>query len=96
MKKVIQVPADMGQLIFICGGDEAAYNEVSAGLDAMGKAKFFLGPVGAGSRMKLVVNMIMGAMTGAFAEGLALCDATDLSSNALLQVKADLNISINL
>lgn len=48
----------MGQLVFLCGGDEAVYNtpEVSQALDAMGKAKFLFGPVGQGSRVKLVVK----------------------------------------
>jgi glyoxylate/succinic semialdehyde reductase len=40
----------------------------------MGKAKFFLGDVGAGANMKLVVNMVMGSMMAAFAEGLVLAD----------------------
>ena len=57
-QKLWQVPADMGQLVFLCGGDEAVYNtpEVSQALDAMGKAKFLFGPVGQGSRVKLVVK----------------------------------------
>jgi 6-phosphogluconate dehydrogenase (decarboxylating) len=38
----------------------------------MGKAKFFLGEVGAGAAMKLVVNMVMGSMMVAWAEGLVL------------------------
>lgn len=34
----------------------------------MGKKSFYLGATGAAARMKLVVNMIMGAMMGAFCE----------------------------
>ena len=51
-------PAVAGQLIFLTGGDESLYTSVAADLDAMGKAKFFLGTVGAGTRMKLCVNMV--------------------------------------
>jgi glyoxylate/succinic semialdehyde reductase len=40
----------------------------------MGKAKFFLGTEGGGANMKLVVNMVMGAMMVAFSEGLALAE----------------------
>jgi 3-hydroxyisobutyrate dehydrogenase-like beta-hydroxyacid dehydrogenase len=36
--------------------------------------------------LKLVVNMIMGSMMGAFAEGLALAQGADLPLDALLQV----------
>ena len=35
----------------------------------MGRARFFLGPVGGGANMKLVVNMVMGSMMAAFSEG---------------------------
>ena len=36
--------------------------QVSAELEAMGKASFYYGEAGAGTKMKLVVNMIMGTM----------------------------------
>ena len=55
-------------------------------LDAMGKAKFLFGPVGQGSRMKLVVNMIMGSMMAGFSEGLCLAKGLELDLTALLQV----------
>ena len=58
-----KVPAAQGQLIFLCGGDEPLFNEVvGSDLAAMGKASFFFGRVGSGTRMKLVVNMVMGSM----------------------------------
>ena len=55
-------PAIDGTLIFLCAGDEALYKESQEALDVMGKLHVFLGAVGAGARMKLVVNMIMGSM----------------------------------
>jgi len=64
-----KVPAETGTLIFLCGGEPEVYQKALPGLEAMGKANFLLGPVGAGSKMKLVVNMIMGTMMSAFAEG---------------------------
>lgn len=39
-----------------------------------------------GTKLKLVVNMIMGTMMGAFAEGLTLAKGADLSADILLQV----------
>lgn len=81
-----KVPAETGTLIFLCGGNAEVFSAVSPALECMGKASFHLGPVGAGSKMKLVVNMIMGTMMGAFAEGMALCDAADLPQEMLLQV----------
>jgi 3-hydroxyisobutyrate dehydrogenase-like beta-hydroxyacid dehydrogenase len=38
----------------------------------MGKAKYFLGPIGQGSKMKLAVNMVMGTMMTALGEGMAV------------------------
>eukprot|EP00607_Mallomonas_marina_P010069 CAMPEP_0182418276 /NCGR_PEP_ID=MMETSP1167-20130531/2750_1 /TAXON_ID=2988 /ORGANISM="Mallomonas Sp, Strain CCMP3275" /LENGTH=287 /DNA_ID=CAMNT_0024592417 /DNA_START=128 /DNA_END=991 /DNA_ORIENTATION=- len=81
-----KVPAEQGQLIFLCGGDETLFTEVQPALDAMGKAAFLFGPVGQGSRMKLVVNSIMGGMMTVFAEGMTLCEAADLPTDKLLSV----------
>ena len=53
-------PAATGQLIFLCAGDEELFKEIKQDLDAMGKASLFLGESGAGARMKLAVNMVMG------------------------------------
>ena len=39
---------------------QALYEEAIPAFDVMGKKSFFLGPVGNGAKMKLVVNMIMG------------------------------------
>lgn len=78
--------ATSGTLIFLCGGDEALYQEVSPMLDVMGKAKFLVGGVGAGARMKLVVNMIMGTTLNALAEGMQLSDKASLDSAVLLDV----------
>ena len=79
-------PAETGTLIFLCGGDESVFERVKPGLDAMGKASFFFGDVGQGSRVKLVVNMIMGTMMSAFSEGLALGDAAGLPNDKILEV----------
>ena len=77
-----KAPAAQGALIFLCGGDESLYQECKPDLQIMGKADFYYGPVGAGSKMKLVVNMVMGNMMCALGEGLALCQASDLPADA--------------
>lgn len=52
-----------GTLIFLCGGDKALFERTKGSMDGtMGKAAHYLGGVGTGSRMKLVVNMTMGTM----------------------------------
>eukprot|EP00325_Prymnesiales_sp_UTEX-LB-985_P033335 CAMPEP_0174721170 /NCGR_PEP_ID=MMETSP1094-20130205/35470_1 /TAXON_ID=156173 /ORGANISM="Chrysochromulina brevifilum, Strain UTEX LB 985" /LENGTH=292 /DNA_ID=CAMNT_0015921805 /DNA_START=28 /DNA_END=906 /DNA_ORIENTATION=+ len=79
-------PAAQGQLIFLAGGDEALYTSIAADLDAMGKAKFFLGEVGGGTKMKLCVNMVMGSMLTAYGEGLSLAQSSGLDASQLLEV----------
>ena len=44
----------------------AIYDVVVEDLDAMGKARYFLDKIGGASRMKIVVNMIMGGMLSCF------------------------------
>ena len=77
-----KVPAATGQLIFLCGGDEALYGEVAKDLDAMGKAKFFFGAVGAGTKVKLAVNMVMGTFLATLGEGLSLTAAAGTYGSA--------------
>lgn len=81
-----KVPAETGQLIFLCGGDKGLFDEVAGELELMGKASFHFGATGAGSRMKLVVNMIMGTYMAGLAEGAALADASGLDKAQLMQV----------
>ena len=83
-----KAPAESGSLIFLCSGDAAAFKELCDGdLAAMGKRSFFFGEqIGGGTHMKLVVNMIMGNMMVALAEGANLAEACGLSSDSLHQV----------
>ncbi|XP_078173062.1 glyoxylate reductase 1 [Carex rostrata] len=79
-------PAEDGQLIILSAGDKALYEVMVPVFDVLGKKSFFLGEVGKGARMKLVVNMIMGSMMNALSEGLCLADRSGLSPQTLLDV----------
>lgn len=79
-------PAIDGQLIILAAGDEGLFKECATAFDIMGKRSLFLGSVGAGARMKLVVNMTMGSMMAAFAEGMSLADKAGLKQDDLLDV----------
>eukprot|EP00878_Enallax_costatus_P007206 GHUV01007550.1.p1 GENE.GHUV01007550.1~~GHUV01007550.1.p1 ORF type:complete len:380 (+),score=82.87 GHUV01007550.1:261-1400(+) len=81
-------PAEQGQLIFLTAGDKALFDAAAGPLDVMGKAKFYLGEVGAGANMKLVVNAIMGTMMAAFAEGMSLAQEMGLEQQDLIDVVA--------
>lgn len=79
-------PAIDGQLIILAAGDEPLFKDCAAAFDVMGKRSLFLGEVGAGARMKLVVNGTMGAIMTAFAEGMALAERSGLKQGDLLDV----------
>lgn len=57
-------PAIDGQLVILAAGDKPLYDACATAFDIMGKRAFYLGAAGAGARMKLVVNMVMGSMMG--------------------------------
>ena len=79
-------PAEDGTLIFLAGGDPELYADAAAAFGVMGKKSFFLGDVGQGVRMKLVVNLIMRGMMTAFCEGMALGQKAGLDGRQLLEV----------
>ncbi|WCJ39503.1 glyoxylate reductase 2 [Euphorbia peplus] len=79
-------PAEDGQLIFLTAGDKSLYEIAAPFLDIMGKSRFYLGEVGNGAAMKLVVNMVMGSMMASFSEGLLLSEKVGLDPNVLVEV----------
>ncbi|KAH7439160.1 hypothetical protein KP509_04G048000 [Ceratopteris richardii] len=79
-------PAEDGTLIFLTAGDKQLYEQAAPLLDIMGKSRFYLGEVGNGAAMKLIVNMIMGSMMASFSEGLVLGNKIGLDPNTIVEV----------
>ena len=79
-------PAEEGSLIILCAGDRSLFDETTPALEKMGKKVLYLGKVGNGANMKLVVNMVMGGMMAAFSEGLALGERAGLDGAAILDI----------
>ncbi|XP_044465113.1 glyoxylate/succinic semialdehyde reductase 1-like [Mangifera indica] len=79
-------PAETGQLVILSAGEKALYDDAIPALNVIGKKSFFLGEIGNGAKMKLVVNMIMGCMMNAFSEGLVLSEKSGLDPRSLLEV----------
>jgi len=79
-------PAETGELIIMCAGDRSLYVDCYTMFEAMSKKWFFMGDVGTGARMKIVVNGIMGAHMAALAEGMALAEKCDLDPLTLLEI----------
>lgn len=72
--------------MILAAGEKELYEKALPAFDVMGKKCFYLGKVGNGAKMKLVVNMIMGSMINAFSEGLVLADKSGISPTTLLDV----------
>ena len=81
-------PAETGNLVFLCAGDESLYRDAGEALDIMGKKSFYFPQIGQGAKMKLVINMVMGTMMTALAEGLALGGKFGLDRSEIIEVMA--------
>lgn len=79
-------PAENGQLVILTAGDQALKEEAQCAFDVMGKRTFFLGEVGNGAKMKLVVNTVMGMNMVALCEGLGLGTKAGLEGSDILEV----------
>lgn len=75
-----------GEVLFLAGGDAAVVERVRPVLKAMSRDVVHLGPVGSGSRMKLVNNFVAAVQACALAEGLAFIDACGLDRDAAMNV----------
>ena len=56
-------PAEDGALVILGAGDKDVYDESLPLFEVMGKKSVYLGDIGNGAKMKLVVNMMLGCMT---------------------------------
>lgn len=79
-------PAEDGTLIILAAGDKSVYEEALPAFEVMGKMAPYLGDVGQGAKMKLVVNMIMGGMLSIFSEGLSLGLKANLDGQQILDI----------
>jgi 3-hydroxyisobutyrate dehydrogenase-like beta-hydroxyacid dehydrogenase len=80
--------AEGGQLKIFVGGGPEVFERWRSILEALGTPTF-LGPLGAGASMKLVVNSTLGAVMSGIGEALALADALGLDEELTLDVLAE-------
>jgi 3-hydroxyisobutyrate dehydrogenase len=78
-------PAEAGQLLILASGPSAAEAIVSPVFSAIGRKTVWLGAVGQGSRMKLVVNAYMSILIEGVAEALELADRLGIDSDRLAE-----------
>jgi len=78
--------AEQGTVTLLAGGNPDVFEESLPIFQAIAAKYFHLGPSGAGTTMKMVVNAILGVEMQAIAEAAALGEKAGLSREILLQV----------
>jgi 3-hydroxyisobutyrate dehydrogenase len=79
-------PAEQGQLIVLASGPEEVREWCEPVFEAVGSQTYWLGPAGAGSRLKLVTNNWIVGLLGALAETISLAEAVDVDPSQFLEV----------
>jgi 3-hydroxyisobutyrate dehydrogenase-like beta-hydroxyacid dehydrogenase len=74
------------EIIFMVGGEKAAFDKCMDILQALGAKVFYLGASGSGSRAKLAGNLILGLNRLALAEGLVFATKLGLEPKAFLEL----------
>jgi 3-hydroxyisobutyrate dehydrogenase len=79
-------PAEEGQLIILASGPDDAREPLRPVFDAVGKETLWLGPAGAGSRLKLVTNTWALTLISGVGEALGLARALGVDPQAFRDV----------
>lgn len=73
-------------VVFMVGGDKAAFEKCRDILDALGEKVFYIGESGNGSKAKLASNLILGLNRLILAEGLVFASKLGLDPEAFLEL----------
>ena len=76
----------LGEVVVLAGGDKGVYESCRDIFAAIASKRFYLGPCGAGSRMKLVVNLAIGLNRAVLAESLSFAAAMGFELQEALDV----------
>ena len=83
-----QAGAESGQLVVMCGGDEAAYTRAEPIIAAYAKACRRLGESGAGQLTKMVNQICIAGLVQGLSEGLHFAEKAGLDGRAVIEVIA--------
>jgi 3-hydroxyisobutyrate dehydrogenase-like beta-hydroxyacid dehydrogenase len=86
-------PAKEGKLAFMVGGERADLDKAQPVLLAMGDRVFHVGPNGAGSAMKVIVNLMIGMTVLTVAETLTLGQKAGLDPHQMLEILGQTAVS---
>jgi 3-hydroxyisobutyrate dehydrogenase len=82
-------PAEAGELVVLASGPEEARPRCEAVLAPLARRTLWLGPAGAGSALKVVVNAWLMSTTAALAETVALAETLGVDPASFLDVTDD-------
>ncbi len=74
------------ELVFMVGGDKAAFDRAQPLFAAMGRLSRHMGGPGAGVTIKLINNMLSGSATAAIAEAASVAEAAGADRAAALEI----------
>ena len=77
---------EAAELILLAGAEEKDLQKVRPLISCMGKTVVHAGPVGAGTALKLCMNLIVAQMTSALAEAVTLAEATGVNPKNIFEV----------
>ena len=77
-------PAEQGKLTVLAGGPEEFHERCEAVFAAVAAKVVWVGDVGAGSRLKLVINAWLAALLAGLAEAIALAERLDVDPRQFL------------
>ncbi len=78
--------AASGELLFLIGGSTEALDAARPVFSVLGRDVVHLGPIGSGTRMKLVNNFVCGVQAASFAEGMSMVDAGGLDRTKAMSI----------
>ena len=78
-------PAESGQLLILASGEGSRVPLLEAVFDVIGKRTLWLGPVGAGSQMKLILNTWLAFQIEGAAEAASLANRMNVNPSRLLE-----------
>jgi 3-hydroxyisobutyrate dehydrogenase len=82
-------PAESGQLVILASGERTRVPVLENVFDVLGKKTLWLGPVGSGSRMKLILNTWLAFQIEGAAEAASLATRWNVDSSTLLEALHD-------
>lgn len=81
--------AEAGELAFLVGGDQAAFERSKPVLAAMSRTRHYLGDSGAGATVKLLNNMVSGSLVAVLAEAAQVAEAARIDPAAVVAALSD-------